>query len=134
ESVGTMLTKGAHGTTFGGNPLAAAAALATLDTIEAESLMDNVTAVGAHLRSEIGAIDGVREVRGEGLLLGIGLEAPVSARVVAAALEAGFIINAPTPDTIRLAPALNLSTAQADDFIEWLRGYAASHPLASEER
>ena len=127
----TLLTKGDHGTTFGGNPLACAAALATLRTIEAEGLLTHVKQLGEYVRTRIAAIDGVTEVRGEGLLLGIGLAAPVSAAIAAAALEAGFIVNPPSPDTIRLAPALTLSHAEADTFIDWLQGYMAANPITT---
>lgn len=133
ERAGALLTKGDHGTTFGGNALGAAVALATLRTVEDEGLIANVKTVGEHLRSTLGAVSGVTEVRGEGLLLGIGLAAPVSAQIAAAALEAGFIINPPSPDTIRLAPALNLTTAEADTFIDWFTGYVAAHPIEVTE-
>ncbi|WP_062465423.1 acetylornithine transaminase [Demequina soli] len=119
---GALLGKGDHGSTFGGNALACAAALATLDTIEAEGVLDNVKAVGEHLRSALADVPGVVEVRGEGLMLGIGLAAPVSAAVAAAAVEAGFIVNPPSPDTIRLVPALTLTAAEADLFIAWMAG------------
>ncbi|WP_062523220.1 acetylornithine transaminase [Demequina silvatica] len=122
ERAGALLGKGDHGSTFGGNALACAAALATLDVIEADGLLDNVKAVGEHLRSALADVPGVVEVRGEGLMLGIGLAAPASAAVAAAAVDAGFIINPPSPDTIRLVPALTLSTAEADLFIEWMAG------------
>ncbi|WP_062296941.1 acetylornithine transaminase [Demequina maris] len=120
ERAGTMLAKGEHGTTFGGNPLAAAAANATLDAIEELGLLANAKAVGEHLRTSLEALDGVVEVRGEGLMLGIGLAAPVSAAVARAAVEAGFIVNPPSPDTIRLVPALTLTRAEADLFIAWM--------------
>ncbi|WP_062465446.1 acetylornithine transaminase [Demequina maris] len=120
ERAGAMLTKGEHGTTFGGNPLAAAAANATLDAIEELGLLANAKAVGEHLRTSLEALDGVVEVRGEGLMLGIGLAAPVSAAVARAAVEDGFIVNPPSPDTIRLVPALTLTRAEADLFIAWM--------------
>lgn len=126
ERAGALLGKGDHGSTFGGNALGAAVALATLRTIEDEGLLANVKTVGEHLRSSLSAFDGVTEVRGEGLLLGIGLAAPVSAEVVGAALTAGFIVNAPSPDTIRLAPPLNLTNAQADTFIQWFGQYVST--------
>ena len=129
---GSLLVKGEHGSTFGGNPLATAAALATLRVIEDEALIANVKAVGEHLRTTIGTIPGVTDVRGEGLLLGIVLATPVSAGVAAAALEAGFIVNPPSPDTIRLAPPLNLSVGEADTFVRWLASYAAAHPFTEE--
>lgn len=124
ERAATLLGKGDHGTTFGGNPLAAAAALATLDTIREEGLIDNAKAVGEHLRSALEAVEGVTEVRGAGLMLGIGLAAPASAALAKAAVDAGFIVNPPSPDTIRLVPALTLSRAEADTFIRWMAEHA----------
>lgn len=129
ERAGNLLGKGDHGTTFGGNALGAAVALATLRAVEDEALIANVKSVSEHLRTELGSVPGVLEVRGEGLLLGIGLAAPVSAQIAAAAVEAGFIINPPSPDTIRLAPALNLTTAEADTFIAWFSQYVNAHPI-----
>ncbi|MFP5359129.1 MAG: aminotransferase class III-fold pyridoxal phosphate-dependent enzyme, partial [Actinomycetes bacterium] len=122
ERAGSLLTKGDHGTTFGGNPLAAAAANATLDAIEAEDLLGNAKAVGEHLRTALAEVPGVVEVRGEGLMLGIGLAAPASAALAKAAVDAGFIINPPSPDTIRLVPALTLTVAEADTFLAWMAG------------
>ena len=101
--VAGLFSKGDHGTTFGGNPLACAAALATLDAIERDGLMENAKAVGEHIRESASSIPGVADVRGEGLLLGIALEAEIAEEAVPAALEAGFIINAPRSNTIRLA-------------------------------
>lgn len=122
ERAGSLLTKGDHGTTFGGNPLAAAAANATLDAIEAVDLLGNAKAVGEHLRTALAEVPGVVEVRGEGLMLGIGLAAPASAALAKAAVDAGFIINPPSPDTIRLVPALTLTVAEADTFLAWMAG------------
>jgi acetylornithine aminotransferase len=112
-----LLGPGNHGTTFGGNPVAATAALAVLDTIEKEGLLEHVTALGHHVRSELDKDDRVIEVRGAGLLIGLDLSQPVSAEVTSAALEAGFIINNPTPERIRLAPPLVLTEEQADSFL-----------------
>lgn len=114
----SLLTAGQHGTTFGGNPVATAAALATLHAIESQDVLVNVAAVGKHLRSALTAIPGVTEVRGEGLLIGFDLDAEVAPAVVQAGLDAGFIVNSPGPDTIRLAPPLVLTTAQADSFLD----------------
>ncbi|TQJ66038.1 acetylornithine aminotransferase [Arthrobacter sp. SLBN-100] len=113
----SLLTAGQHGTTFGGNPVATAAALATLHAIESQDVLANVAAVGEHLRSALAAIPGVTEVRGEGLLIGFDLDADVAPAVVQAGLDAGFIVNSPGPRTIRLAPPLVLTTAQADSFL-----------------
>jgi acetylornithine aminotransferase len=113
----SLLSAGQHGTTFGGNPVATAAALATLHALESQNVLANATAVGAHLRSGLARIPGVTEVRGEGLLIGFDLDADVAPAVVQAALDAGFIVNSPGPLTIRLAPPLILTTAQADTFL-----------------
>jgi acetylornithine aminotransferase len=118
-----LLTRGDHGSTFGGNPLACAASLATLDVIENEGLIENAKAVGAHLREGALALPGVADVRGDGLMLGIVLEGPTAADAVAAGLGAGFIVNAPQQNTIRLVPALTLSVAEADEFLAWLGEY-----------
>ncbi|WP_018763593.1 acetylornithine transaminase [Arthrobacter sp. 135MFCol5.1] len=117
EQTSSLLSAGQHGTTFGGNPVATAAALATLHALESQDVLANATAVGAHLRSALAAVPGVTEVRGEGLLVGFDLDADVAPAVVQAALDAGFIVNSPGPRTIRLAPPLILTTAQADTFL-----------------
>ena len=118
-SAATLLGAGQHGTTFGGNPVASAAALATLHVIERDDLLANVRAVGARLRDGVLAAGAplVTGVTGEGLWLGVQLARPVAARLAAAALSAGFIVNAVTPDVVRLAPPLILTTDQADSFV-----------------
>lgn len=115
-----LLTAGQHGTTFGGNPVATAAALATLHAIESQRVLDNVRKVGERLRSKLAEVDGVTEVRGEGLLIGFDLDADVAPAVVTAGLDAGFIVNSPGPRTIRLAPPLILTAEQADSFVQAL--------------
>ncbi|MFP3463420.1 acetylornithine transaminase [Arthrobacter globiformis] len=117
EKTSSLLGAGQHGTTFGGNPVATAAALATLHAIESQHVLDNVRTVGEHVRQALAAVDGVTEVRGEGLLIGFDLDADVAPAAVTAALDAGFIINSPGPRTIRLAPPLILTTEQADRFL-----------------
>ncbi len=112
-----LLTPGQHGTTFGGNPVATAAALATLHVLEDQDLLAHVRDVGEHLRAGLAGIHGVTEVRGEGLLIGFDLDADVAPSVVQAGLDAGFILNSPGPRTLRLAPPLILSTEQADQFL-----------------
>lgn len=117
-----LMQPGQHGTTFGGNPLAATAALAVLDIIESDGLLAHATATGAWLAA---AIEGlglpqVDHVRGRGLLRGVVLTEPISARVAAAALEAGFIINAPRPDVLRLAPPLIVTTDELQTFVDAL--------------
>ena len=119
EGPGSLLGPGQHGTTFGGNPVAAAAALATLHVIEHEGLLESAAVVGAALRAGILGLGHpmVRDVRGEGLLLAVQLAAPMAADVARALLDAGFIVNAVTPDALRLAPPLILTAAQAETFV-----------------
>jgi acetylornithine/N-succinyldiaminopimelate aminotransferase len=119
-----LLAPGQHGSTFGGNPVAAAAALATLGVIERDGLLANVRRVGEYLRTALVAIGNplISGVRGEGLLLAIELTAPVAPQVFQAALDAGFIVNAPTPDAVRLAPPLILTSAQAETFVAFMAG------------
>lgn len=107
---------GMHGSTFGGNPVSCAAALAVLDTIEAEALLDHADAMGSRLRRSLAAQPGVQEVRGRGLLLGVVLEPGLSAAdVQSAARERGLIVNAIGTTLIRLAPPLVISENQIDD-------------------
>jgi len=117
--VSGLLTAGQHGSTFGGNPLAAAAGLAVLDTIEADNLLAHATSVGSHLVESVAALGHplICGVRGAGLLRAIELSADVSAVVADRALSAGFIVNAPTPDVLRLAPPLVVTNAQVDSFV-----------------
>jgi acetylornithine/N-succinyldiaminopimelate aminotransferase len=116
-AAGELLRPGNHGTTFGGNPVAAAAALAVLDTIEADGLLAHVRETGARLRAGL-RHDHVTEVRGEGLLVGLDLDADMAPAVARAALAHGFIVNDCTPSRVRLAPPLVLTAAQVDDFLE----------------
>ena len=110
---GTLLGPGNHGTTFGGNPVACAAALAVIRTIEDDDLLEHASVLGRKLRDGLAADPRVTEVRGEGLLIGLDLSADVSAEVVDAAQRAGFILNNPTPRRIRLAPPLVLTEDDA---------------------
>ena len=116
-AAGDLLEPGNHGTTFGGNPVACAAALAVISTIEEEDLLEHVTVLGQKLRDGLAADPRVTEVRGEGLLIGLDLESDASADVVEAAQRAGFIINNPTPRRIRLAPPLVLSEDDVNAFL-----------------
>ncbi|MFT4289045.1 acetylornithine transaminase [Nocardioides sp.] len=112
-----LLEPGNHGTTFGGNPVACAAGLAVISTIEEEGLLEHATVLGQKLRDGLIADPRVTEVTGEGLLIGIVLSEARSAEVAAAALVDGFIVNNATPDRIRLAPPLVLTTDDAAAFL-----------------
>jgi acetylornithine/N-succinyldiaminopimelate aminotransferase len=114
-----LLQPGQHGTTFGGNPIACAAGLAVLRTIAEDGLLDHVAALGKDLTHGIETLHHplVTEVRGSGLLLGIGLAGAVSGAVTAAAQRAGYLVNPVQPDAIRLAPPLILDQEQAADFV-----------------
>ena len=108
---------GAHGCTFGGNPISAAAALAVLDTIARDDLLGNAVERGAQLHAGLARVPGVVEVRGAGLLIGVVLAEPVAKAVEKAARDAGVLVNAAAPDVVRLAPPLILSAAEAEDGI-----------------
>jgi acetylornithine/N-succinyldiaminopimelate aminotransferase len=132
QDVSGLLSAGQHGSTFGGNPVATAAALATLHVIESQHVLQNVVAVGEHLARGLTAVPGVVEVRAHGLLIGFDLTAPVAPDLVRRALDAGFILNAPGPATIRLAPPLILTTSQADSFLSALPALLADALQAHE--
>jgi acetylornithine aminotransferase len=130
---GDLLGPGNHGTTFGGNPVACAAALSVLDTIEADGLMHNATRVGDLLREGL-RHELVTDVRGSGLLVGLTLAEPVAKQVMLAAQRQGFIINDPTPDRIRLAPPLVLTEQQARTFTEAWPGILAAARTEGEDQ
>jgi acetylornithine/N-succinyldiaminopimelate aminotransferase len=116
---GSALAAGDHGSTFGGNPIACAAALAVLNTIEKDDLLKNVKAVGETLASGIAAIDHplLAGVRGSGLWLAAVLTQEAAPQVNDAARQVGFLVNAVQPDAVRLAPPLILTQAEAASFV-----------------
>ncbi|PID96555.1 MAG: acetylornithine transaminase [Actinomycetales bacterium] len=122
--VSGLLTAGQHGTTFGGNPLACAAGLAVVHTIEQDGLLAHAAAMGEHLEQAVLGLEHamIGEVRGRGLLRAIEFTAPVAAEVTARALHAGFIVNAVAPDAIRLAPPLVIEAHELDTFVTALPG------------
>jgi acetylornithine/N-succinyldiaminopimelate aminotransferase len=117
-----MLGPGSHGSTFGGNPVAAIAGLAVMAVIERDGLLAQATMLGDHLAATIMGLGHrlITGVRGRGLLQAVILTEPIAAAVVDAALAAGFVINAPRPDVVRLAPALVISAAELDSFVSVL--------------
>jgi len=116
-SASNLFVAGDHGSTFGGNPVATAAALAVISSIEKEKILPHVDEVGEYLLTELALIEGVTEVRGAGLLIGLTLNAPVAKALTKKCQELGALINAPGDSTIRLAPALNISMKQAQKFV-----------------
>lgn len=116
---GSAFAKGDHGSTFGGNPVACAAALAVLDTIEREGLLDHVTKVGEQLAAGVAAVDHplVTGVRGRGLWRAVALTEPKAPAIEAAARDAGFLVNAVRPDAVRLAPPLIITPDEVGAFV-----------------
>jgi len=111
---------GDQGGTFNGNPLMCAAGIAVLDEIGKPSFLKSVTEAGLYLESElqkISARHGLGEVRGRGLLLALDLKLPIAMSIVTQAFEAGLLLNAPRPDSLRFMPALNVSRAEIDEMI-----------------
>ncbi|KJQ55960.1 acetylornithine transaminase [Microbacterium sp. SA39] len=115
-----LFTPGSHGSTFGGNPLATAVADAVLTEIEHAGLVENAARRGEELREILLGLDSplISAVRGRGLLIGVALNEPVAGAVVAAAQERGLIVNAANPETVRIAPALNIGDDELAEFRE----------------
>ena len=107
---------GEHGTTFGGNPVAAAAGLAAIEYITKNRLLASVKSFEKRLKIKLGAIRGVAEVRGRGLLLGIALDGDYAKALAAMLSQRGILVNAPNEETIRIAPALIVTKVQIDKF------------------
>jgi acetylornithine/N-succinyldiaminopimelate aminotransferase len=116
----SLYSKGQHGSTFGGNPLATAVANAVLGEIEHAGLVENAALRGRQIRARVEGLDSplVAELRGRGLLIGIGLTEPVATHVVAEAMRGGLIVNAANDSTIRMAPPLIIDDADVDEFAE----------------
>jgi predicted acetylornithine/succinylornithine family transaminase len=112
---GEVLEPGDHGSTFAGGPVASAAALAVLEIVDDRALLRSVHELGARLHEGLLALDGVREVRGRGLMLGVGLADGTDAAAIGAdLLERGLIVNVPEPGTLRLLPPLTVDSAQVE--------------------
>src|SRR6478672_6421604 len=110
-----VLEPGDHGSTFAGGPVATSAALAVLDVVDDPALLRRVRELGAYLREQLAALDGVRETRGRGLMVGVGLEEGIDAAAAGAdLLERGLVVNVPRPDTLRLLPPLVIDSDHVD--------------------
>jgi acetylornithine/N-succinyldiaminopimelate aminotransferase len=119
----TTLVPGDHGSTYGGNPLACAAALAVLNTIEDEHLLANAHAMGdyfVHRLNELPLRNQIADIRALGLMIGVELKAPDAKRVLLESLEHGLLLSAIGDHTLRLVPPLNITTADIDAVMEIL--------------
>jgi acetylornithine/N-succinyldiaminopimelate aminotransferase len=133
RDVAAAFQPGDHGTTYGGQPLAASAALAVLRIMERDDIPARAAHAGAYLHRELAELPRVSEVRGMGMLVAIELEPGVDARAVQAhALAAGLVTNAVTPTAIRLAPPLNVSGEHIDEALAILHGAIDAQPLVTE--
>lgn len=114
-----LFDKGAHGSTFGGNPVSAAAALAVLSTVESDGLLDNAAAMGKYLADQISALEHrlIQDVRGKGLWLGIVLTEDLAGDLVAGLRDRGVLANPVRPDVVRVAPALTITKGDIDRFV-----------------
>ena len=121
ERVASAFAPGDHGSTFGGGPVVCAAALAVLDIIENDRLLENCRARSDQLRHELALLKGVKHVRGKGLLLAAQLESDRASEVAKAALEEGLVVNAVLPDAIRLTPPLSVTADEVAAGIDRLR-------------
>ena len=115
-----FLQAGSHGSTFGGSPTSTAAALAAIEVIEGEGLLAKVAALGDHLKSEAAALPGVKEARGAGLLIGIELFKADAKEIQQELEKERILVNAPTPTTIRIAPALITNHSDVERFLQSL--------------
>lgn len=114
------LVPGDHGSTFGGNPLACAAALAVIDTIEHQGLLDHTTKVGNYLKTALATFPGVVKTTGKGLMIGAELDQPIAREIVQKAFHKGLILNATDEYHLRLVPPLVLTEAEAEQALTML--------------
>lgn len=121
DEIAATFGPGDHGSTFGGNPLAAAAALATFDALEGDHLLDLVPEKSEFLRRQLEDLPYVVEVRGLGLMLAAVLGTNVAGSVCASALEKGLVVNAVAPDAIRFVPPLTITTSELEEAVRILR-------------
>ena len=118
-----LFQPGNHGTTFGGNPLATRAGVETIRIMEEDKLLDNAATVGAHLKAalqrELGSLPGVKDVRGQGLMLGVELDRPCG-ELIGLAAEAGLLLSVTADSVIRFVPSLTLTADEADQIVALL--------------
>ena len=117
-SAAELFKPGEHGSTFGGNPISCAAGLAAINEIEKRSLNEKALELGEFLKNELLNIEGVSEVRGRGLLLGIGLEKPWAKEIANFLMAKGVLVNSPNENTIRIAPPLIITKKEASKFVK----------------
>jgi len=122
-----LLTPGTHGTTFGGSPVACAAANATVDFLKRENILKQNVVKGDFIKTEISTVPGVGEVRGQGLLIGIVLNNPIAKKVATELLDLGFIVNPANDHVIRLAPPLVITNEQISEFIKAFTKVVSTH-------
>ena len=116
-SAATLFQPGDHGSTFGGNPVTTAAALAVIETIESKGLLERAGSAGVELMAELALIDGVKSVRGAGLLIGIEFTKPIAKQVTSHCQKNGLLVNGNSESVIRIAPALTISDKEIAQFI-----------------
>lgn len=133
EVTGEVLTAGDHGSTFAAGPVAASAALAVLDLVDDPAMLRRIRSLGDRLMTALAEVEGVSEVRGRGMMIGLKLEEGiVSGEINAALLEAGLVANAPRPDALRFLPPFVLTDEQAERAVALIaRTLAGYHPVES---
>ncbi len=113
-----LFQPGDHGSTFGGNPIATAAAIAVIDTLESKKILERVSSVGVDLMADLALIDGVKEVRGAGLLIGIQFMEPIAKEVTAQCQKLGVLVNGNSDSVIRIAPPLIVTDREIAKFLK----------------
>jgi len=122
-----LFTKGQHGSTFGGNPLATGAAVAVIGEIERAGLVENAAVRGPQIRSLVEGLPLVESTRGAGLLIGIVLSKPIASQVAVTALQLGLIVNAANDSTLRIAPPLIIGDTEITEFVSLLTQALEAH-------
>jgi acetylornithine aminotransferase len=117
-SAATLYQPGDHGSTFGGNPVTTAAAIAVINEIEKKNLLERVGTIGVELMAELALIPGISHVRGAGLLIGIEFDEPIAAQVTKVCQKKGVLVNGNSESVIRIAPPLIVSDKQIRDFVK----------------